>query len=174
MLKVFTLAAIVAVSSAGCYDDCGCPASIQALSTDSTYRTCAAACTTSCMDCTGMKDCSGEAICSQEATQHSAGCFGITACSDLACKQLVLSFLVKNSQTFTAFGACSNPTVVTADIDAPDSACEELVKAVPTSEEALATSESALTDHIAAAASSAAATTASLAVAAAAGAVMFL
>jgi len=82
---------------------------------------------------------------------------GMAANVCVACKQAVL----------TAFGACSNPTVVTA-------ACEELAKAVATSEEALATSEAALTDHIAAAASSAAATTASLAVAAAAGAVMFL
>jgi len=83
----------------------------------------------------------------------------MSACPDPACKQVVLGA--------EFFGACSYPTVVTVD-------CEELAKAVATSEEALATSESALTDHIAAAASSAAATTASLAVAAAAGAVMFL
>ena len=49
MLKVFALAAVVAVSSAGCVKDCGCPASLEAAGTDMTFMICYSACTADCM-----------------------------------------------------------------------------------------------------------------------------
>jgi len=49
MLNVFALAAVVAVSSAGCVKDCGCPASPEAAGTDMTFMICASTCMSNCM-----------------------------------------------------------------------------------------------------------------------------